>query len=283
MTGDSSKAPARGRWQEKIRIGTSGYNYPGWVGPFYPDGTRREQMLSVYADCFGTVELNFTYYGIPRPATLSRMTRQTPESFVFFVKAHKGITHDGEPEKHVGPFRTCIEPLSAAGRLGGVLLQFPQAFRRSPESLNTLRSIAESMKEFPLVAEFRHASWVDDGVFEFLRETGIAFCCVDEPRIEGLVPPIAAATSSIGYVRLHSRDGNRWYSGEGRYDYDYSREELMEWIDKLKDLAQRTTAVYVFFNNCHGAQAAQNALLMQRLLGLDSSPPPRPRQKDLFL
>ncbi len=87
-------------WRDKIIVGTSGYNYTYWVGPFYPEGTARREMLGIYAGSFSALELNFTYYGIPDPKVIGRMVRSTPDGFTFFVKAYKGITHEAEAEKH---------------------------------------------------------------------------------------------------------------------------------------------------------------------------------------
>lgn len=269
-------------WQEKIHVGTSGFDYPGWVGPFYPPGTRRKGMLSFYSRQFDTLELNFTFYGIPGPESLARMVRETPPSLGFFVKAHRGITHRREPRKYLSPFLRYLEPARESGRLRGVLLQFPQSFHNTPANREYLRWVARSLAPLPLVLEIRHDCWLGDGLFRLLREWGIAFCCVDEPRLPGLVPPLGIVTAGMAYLRLHSRNGRNWYSGGSRYDYDYSREELLQWADKLRALSRVTTSVYVFFNNCHGAQAARNALLLKELLQQRPLPHPLPAQGSLF-
>ena len=116
--------------------------------------------------------------------------------------------------------------------------------------------------------EFRRAEWDRPETFDFLREHGIGYCCVDEPNLPGLLPPTAIATTDIAYVRFHGRNATTWWGGEGslRYDYDYREGELREWVQKIRDLADRARQTYVFFNNCHAGHAAQNARLMKELL-----------------
>ena len=269
-------------WRDKIIVGTSGYSYPDWVGPFYPRGTKQDEMLAVYAGSFSSVELNFTYYGIPKPTALERMVKQTPEGFTFFVKAYRGITHEDLVDGSIPPFLESLEPAREAGRLGGVLLQFPQSFHNDEENRAVFKRIVAALGGLPLVVEMRHDCWLKKNFYRYLEEHGVAYCCVDEPRLPGLLPPQSLATASIGYVRFHSRNGNHWYAGDARYDYDYSEEELREWLPRLQEIAARTTSVHVFFNNCHHAQAVENALAFQRLLGQETRLPAHPEQRDLF-
>ena len=273
------------RWQDRIRIGTSGYSYPAWVGKFYTPGTGRREMLEHYASCFDTVELNFTYYGIPRPAVLERMVKETPDGFTFFVKAHKSMTHgDGTPRcsAAVATYLEAVSPLRESGKLGGVLLQFPQSFHDEIENRRHLDRLVANLDGIPLIVEMRHDCWLKAPFYEYLRRKGLAFCCVDEPDLPGLLPRISIRTADTSYVRFHSRDGDRWYSADRRYDYNYSEEELLEWVPKLRDLALSSSTVYVFFNNCHGAQAAANANELRTLLGQRTSMPRRMEQKPLF-
>ncbi len=201
-----------------ILIGTSGYSFPDWVGPFYPAGTDRSRMLDYYVRHFPTVEVNATYYRIPPPSTLDAMERKTPPGFEFVVKAHHDMTHDQSLDADLyRSFTRAVDPLRMAGKLSGVLAQFPYAFRRNPESEAFLLEMKRRLPDTPVFVEFRHASWVRDDLFPWLEEHGLGYVSVDEPDLPGLVPPIARATGEIGYVRLHGRNRENWWGrGEQR-------------------------------------------------------------------
>lgn len=258
----------------EIVLGTSGFSFDDWVGPFYPPGTRRAEMLALYAERFTSVEINSTYYRIPPPSTMASLHARTPAGFEFLVKANQGMTHEKiapEPSAFEA-FRACIAPLIKADKFRGVLLQFPWAFRPTQgarKRLDLLATELDSLK--PLFVEFRHASWLRAEVFRFLEDRGMGYCSVDEPALAGLVPPEARLTGELGYVRFHGRNRETWWGrGAGdRYDYDYSPQELEEWVKKIRELAEKASKVYVFFNNCHAGQAARNALLMRDMLQQD--------------
>jgi uncharacterized protein YecE (DUF72 family) len=257
-----------------VVIGTSGFSFRDWVGPFYPAGTRSGAMLAYYAEHFAAVEVNATYYRIPPARTMASLDARTPANFEFVVKAHQSMTHESVvPEADTfAAFADCLAPLRAAGKFRGTLLQFPWAFRPTRAARTRLELLHERLTPHgPLFAEFRHASWLDERVFRFLDERGIGYCSVDEPPLPGLVPPVARLTGPIGYVRLHGRNTKTWWGrgGGDRYDYDYSPAELHQWVQKIRELAERSSRVYVFFNNCHAGQAARNALLMKDLVQRD--------------
>ena len=258
----------------EIVLGTSGFSFDDWVGPFYPAGTRRAEMLERYAERFTAVEVNSTYYRIPPPSTMESLAARTPTNFEFVVKAHQEMTHEkpAPPPTAFEAFRECARPLVHAGKFRGVLLQFPWAFRPTQgarKRLDLLAAELDSLK--PLFVEFRHASWLKDEVFRYLEERGMGYCSVDEPPLPGLVPPVTLLTGEVAYVRFHGRNRDTWWGrgGGDRYDYDYSPKELEEWVKKIKDLAEKASKVYVFFNNCHAGQAARNALLMRDMLQQD--------------
>jgi uncharacterized protein YecE (DUF72 family) len=262
-----------------ILLGTSGYSFSDWIGPFYPRGTESRQMLGYYARHFMTVEVNATYYRIPPPATMAAMERKTPPGFEFVVKANQEMTHARRLEKDLyDSFLRSLEPLRAAGKLSGVLAQFPYAFHRSDEGEGFLRSLRGRIPGLPLFVEFRHDSWIREDTFRFLEEEGLGYVSVDEPALPGLVPPIARITGQSGYVRFHGRNRDNWWAsgrdgarGGGavdRYDYLYSESELREWADKIREMSAKTAKTFVFFNNCHVGQAATGAKLMRRLLEL---------------
>jgi uncharacterized protein YecE (DUF72 family) len=202
-----------------ILIGTSGYSFPDWVGPFYPPGIERRQMLDYYVRHFRTVEVNATYYRIPPPSTIDAMERKTPPGFEFVVKAHHDMTHDRslDPDLYRALARA-VDPLRMAGKLNGVLAQFPYAFRRSAESERFLIEMKRLLPDAPLFVEFRHRSWITDDLFPWLEEQGLAYVSVDEPDLPGLVPPIARATGGIAYVRFHGRNRENWWRGSAGRD-----------------------------------------------------------------
>jgi len=206
-----------------ILIGTSGYSFLDWVGPFYPPGTEKSRMLDFYARHFPTVEVNATYYRIPPPSTLHPMERKTPDAFEFVVKAHHDMTHVQSLDSELyRVFARAVEPLRLAGKLSGLLAQFPYAFRRTARNEEFLVEMKLRLPEVPLYAEFRHASWIHEDVFAWLEEQGIGYVSVDEPDLPGLVPPVARATGPGAYVRLHGRNRENWWRNpeRGRPDRD---------------------------------------------------------------
>jgi uncharacterized protein YecE (DUF72 family) len=253
----------------RILIGTSGFFFHDWVGPFYPAGTRAQDFLAYYTNHFHAVELNSTYYGIPKPETLARMAERTPPDFRFIVKLHQTMTHERtlDPET-TRTFLAALEPLKRAGKYDGLLAQFPWAFHRTPTHRRFLASLRERLAEEPLYVEFRHDSWLTPELEPSLRNHRIGFCSVDEPRLTGLLPPVTMLTTEDAYIRFHGRNADNWWGrGTGdRYDYEYQAGELEEWMGKIRDLAERARRIYLFFNNCHAGQAARSAKLMQELL-----------------
>src|SRR5688572_28381480 len=149
-----------------------------------------------------------------------------------------------------------------------MLAQFPWAFRRTAENRRFLAALRRSFEQEPMFVEFRHDSWNTPALEPSLREHRIGYCAVDEPRLDGLMPPVALRTTEDGYIRFHGRNASTWWARDGalRYDYDYRRIELEEWVGKVRALADRARRIYLFFNYCHAGQAARSAKLMQDLL-----------------
>ncbi len=255
-----------------IRIGTSGFSYPDWVGTVYPEGLPEREHLSFYAREFSTLELNVTYYRVPETRIVEGWMRKTPEGFLFSVKAFQGLTHDREAPDFA-PFVASVQPLVAGGKLGCVLAQFPYSFHPLPANRDYLKRLREGLGELPVVVEFRNASWVSQPTFDLLRSLKLGYCSVDEPRLKGLMPPVAAATGPVAYVRFHGRNAARWYDHEEaweRYNYTYSVAELAEWVPRLRELDAAAPLTLVYFNNHFGGQAVRGARdLGQLLLGLN--------------
>jgi uncharacterized protein YecE (DUF72 family) len=253
-----------------IFTGTAGFSYQDWKGTFYPPGTRDHEMLEEYARNFPVVEINSTYYAVPKPEMFLSMARRTPPEFVFNVKAYREMTHERGRVEAFDEFRKAVRPLVDHGKLGCVLLQFPWAFKNSGESTRYLKQSAARMEGLDTVVEFRHASWQTEGTFEHLRSLGLGYCCVDEPRLEGLMSPLAVVTSPTGYVRFHGRNAENWWGDDRpawqRYDYLYDEKELSEWLPGIEEMSDKADRVYVIFNNHYKGQAPANARQFERML-----------------
>ena len=253
-----------------IKVGTSGFSYPEWKGHFYPEKLPQQQMLDFYAQHFPVVEINFTYYHIPSPRNMGAMAKRAEGRVEFAVKAHQEMTHTRDRYADALPlFREAITPLREAGALGCVLVQFPFSFKATPSNTDFLCRIASDLAPHPVAMEFRHRSWTRDETFGLLCDLGVAYCCVDEPRLPNLPPPVVRATSPLGYVRFHGRNRQKWWAHSEpweRYDYLYSEAELLEWVPKIRSLAEATQKCYAFFNNHARGQAVTNAQMLVHLL-----------------
>ncbi|NLS75800.1 MAG: DUF72 domain-containing protein [Chloroflexi bacterium] len=253
-----------------LYIGTSGYSYDDWVGPYYPAGLKKADWLSYYARDFRTTEINFSYYRIPSARTLAQMAAKTPDDFVFTIKASQELTHTREENAEAfAQYTAALAPLVEAGKLGCVLAQFPYSFHATPENRDYLLAFRERLGDLPLVIEFRNNQWLAPQTYELLRAHRMGFCCVDEPRLAGLIPPVAEATSDITYVRFHGRNAAKWWEHDQafeRYDYTYSEDELREWVPKIRALEAPSRATFVYANNHWQAQAITTAKQLRFLL-----------------
>lgn len=264
-----------------VKIGTSGFSFPDWRGVVYPRNIEPKDALQYYERELGfdTVEINFTYYTLPGVKTIEGLVRKTTEKFDFVIKGFKGMTHDpfdnrlekrpemAEVKEAFKKFLYSMKPLIESKKLGGILLQFPVFFYPLSESRDYILQCKEWLGDLPLVIEFRNRAWARPETFAFLRDNGLAYCMVDEPKLPRLMPLVEEVTSSIGYLRLHGRNEN-WFNvpTSQRYNYSYSDSELREFIDPIKKIHQKAQKGYIFFNNCHAGAAARNALQMKSLL-----------------
>ena len=186
----------------RILIGTSGWDYDDWVGPFYRD---EKHKLAQYCRVFPTTEINSTFYSLPTPSLSGGLARATPRGFVFSAKLYKGITHEKKLNPKLGvdvllrEYFNAIEPLKRSGKLGPILIQMPPRPRKDFPYFEDFLSLLP--ENFKYAVEFRDHSWLDDGVFKLLEKYGVAYVIVDEP----LLPPIVKVTSDIAYIRWHGR------------------------------------------------------------------------------
>ena len=255
------------------RIGPAGWSYQDWQGVVYP-ATPGLDQLRYLSGFFTTIEINNTFYRpvVPRVAEgWVNRTQQNPD-FRFTVKLWQNFTHQREELNpgEVKKWNEGIRPLQEAERLGTVLVQFPWSFKNSHASRQQLIKRIEAFSQFPLVVEFRHASWHEEAVRNLLRRAGVGICNIDQPVIGKSIRPQSDVTSPIGYFRCHGRNYHNWFrEGAGRnarYDYLYTGEELNEQADLIQDVQRKARDVYVIYNNHFRGQAVVNALQVRKQL-----------------
>ncbi len=235
---------------ESVRIGTSGWNYAHWRGAFYPRGLAASRWLEHYAATFDTVEVNATFYRLPTAASVARWVEQTPEGFLFAVKGSRFLTHVrrlANAEEAIGRFFAPLEPLRRAGKLGPVLWQLPETFRRDDERL---AAFLDALPAGRYCVEFRHASWFVPDVLALLSERRVALVVGDHPR---RAFQRRALTADWAYVRFH-----HGASATG----DYPPGQLARWRRRIAAWRSRA-AVFAYFNNDWNAYAIANALTLR--------------------
>ena len=198
------------------------------------------------------------------------MAEKTGEDFVFSIKANKEMTHQREDNASVfRAFCQVLEPIIAAGKLGCILAQFPYSFGFNRHNWDYLEVFKKRLGELPVVIEFRNARWLRGEVFDWLRHRDLGFCCVDEPQLPNLLPPMAEVASKIGYLRFHGRNSAKWWRHEHayeRYDYSYTPQELSEWLPKIQKLDNTAEKSFVFANNHWQGQAVDTIRQLRMLL-----------------
>jgi uncharacterized protein YecE (DUF72 family) len=230
-----------------------------------------KDWLTYYASLFSTVELNVTFYRLPSTRNMDAWLRKTPDDFLFTVKAFRGLTHEREAPDF-DAFSKSIQPLAQAGKLGCVLAQFPNSFHPIPENKEYLKRMHAELKDLPLVAEFRHVAWAKPEILDMLRALPMGYCCVDEPSVKGLMPPTAVATSQIGYIRFHGRNAAHWYEHADpaeRYDYEYTAEELEDWVPKIRQVENDSEETYIYFNNHPHGHGVAGARVLGKLMNIE--------------
>ncbi len=262
-----------------VRLGTCSFADEGLVKSWYPRGVSTPKArLAYYAERFDTVEVDSPYYHLPDPTVTGRWAQRTPPEFVFHVKAHATMTrHEpAEQERAFAEFRASLEPLELSGKLRGVLLQYHPRFVKSAEAKEELARVHELLDPLVPLVEFRHRSWLEEDeradTLGFLEQQGLAYVSVDAPptRASNVVPPVAAATNAVAYVRFHGRNVKTWNirseKSWHRFDWMYSAEELTEWVEKLGRLASEADEVYAMFNNNRDDFAPRSAMILRDLL-----------------
>ena len=272
-----------------LRVGPAGWSYPDWAGYVYPARRPKGFHEATYlADFFDTIEINTSFYQPLHPdhadAWLGRVSANP--SFVFTAKLWQKFTHDpsatAEDERAV---RAGFDVLRKADKLAAVLLQFPFSFHCTPDTVLYLTAVLKRFADYPLVVELRHSSWQSGDTLALLREHHTGFCNIDQPIIGHSLEPSAEATSSIGYVRLHGRRYDTWFSDDPatpsheRYDYLYSPEELAPWVARIRTIQAHTRSTFVVTNNHFQGKAVVNALQLISILNGSKVRVPEPLRR----
>lgn len=264
-----------------IRVGTCSWADESFSKAWYPKGVKSGERLGYYAERFDVVEGNSTFYRLPDEELVARWARLLPDGFVMHVKAFGLMTrhpvrldalpedlHDAveadergrvdRPSREVRGevfrrFLAALEPLREAGKLGGILMQFPPYVVPKPRSYEYLEWAREQLEGHEMLVEFRHKAWFEEPVepLAFLEEHGMTYVTVDAPP--DVIPLVAARTSPTAYVRFHGRNRATWFKRTGstaeRFDYLYTPMELREWAGTLRELEAEAEVVYAMFNN----------------------------------
>jgi uncharacterized protein YecE (DUF72 family) len=277
-------------WTDKSLIAS------GW----YPKGaSSAEERLKYYASQFPVVEVDSTYYFMPSEENSRRWVERTPDGFTFNIKAFSILT--GHPtkenalpkeiarpeKKNVYPkdldgaaideiwdrFLSALDPLRQAGKLGCLLFQFPPWFVIGRKSKDYVLQCAKRAAPVPICVEFRHETWMRednrDETLDFLEGHAIPYVCVDMPQgFRSSIPPVVAATAELAVVRFHGRNADEWESGsvQRRFRYLYKRDELEDWVPRIRSLREEAATTHVLMNNCYRDYAQVNAKQLSDLL-----------------
>jgi uncharacterized protein YecE (DUF72 family) len=266
-------APQTGR---RIVVGPAGWSYTDWSGYVYPASRPKGFHEATYlSEFFDTIEINTSFYHPIRPEHATNWLERVASNpaFLFTAKLWQRFTHEPSATKDDElAVRAGFDILQKAGKLGAVLLQFPFSFHRTKETVGHLSEVLKRFADYSLVVEFRHASWQSSETMALLREHHTGFCNIDQPIIGRSVEPSAESTSPVGYVRLHGRRYDSWFTDDPascaheRYNYMYSLDELDPWISRIRSVAERSANTFVVANNHFQGKAVVNALQLMSIL-----------------
>ena len=297
----------------KILVGTASWSDPGFVERWYPKKLPASDRLPWYAQHFGLVEINSTFYSAPEPRMVERWCAATPDDFTFDVKLHQLFSFHSTPAKllppdlqrqvdtdakgKVMPTRDIQEALlkiflgamaifRSAGKMGVLLLQLSPAFSPRKHELNELTPLIEMLNGYELAIEFRNRNWTVDGQLQstinFARKHGAIFVNVDAPMSNHFTVMRSdvdeVTNSNVAYLRLHGRNEKAYITGKtvaARFDYDYDEKEIAEVAERSRKLATEARDVHVIFNNNNLDYAPHAALRLRKALGQIVNPPPK--------
>jgi len=246
--------PTRPSQIGSVHIGTSGWHYKHWVGPFYPAKMPPSKMLRFYLERFDTVEINNSFYRLPTESAIESWCRETPADFCFAVKASRYITHNrklNDPVNSVEKFLSVIEKFGR--RLGPILFQLPPLWKVNRDRLEGFLGGLPTYHRY--VFEFRNPTWDVPEVYEILHRHNAAYCIYE---LAGYQSPIQI-TADFTYVRLHG-------PGANKYQGDYSEETLRTWASRIEAWRKELKHIFVYFDNDQAAYAPKNALELKKML-----------------
>jgi uncharacterized protein YecE (DUF72 family) len=246
--------------ESSIHLGTSGWSYNEWEGPFYRKGEKRK--LRAYSNIFKIVEIDSTFYRNPSKETVMGWLKYSPPDFVFTAKMPQLITHvkrlglKGAVKADLNTYFDLMRPLQLGGKLGCFLIQLPPKCDCNTDNLEMFFGMLDPM--FRYAVEFRNTSWFKDETWDLLNKYDVAYTIVDEP----LLPPEIHLTTDFAYFRWHGKGEKIWF------DYRYSKEELDAWVPKVQETSKSVKKIYGFFNNHYHGYAPENCLYLLEKLGL---------------
>jgi uncharacterized protein YecE (DUF72 family) len=245
---------SNGRGMGKVHIGTSGWHYKHWIGPFYPGKLPSSKMLRFYVEHFDTVEINNSFYRLPAPTAIQAWCRETPPGFCFAVKASRYITHNrklNDPKETVEKFMSVAEKLER--RLGPILFQLPPGWKLNLERLDNFLSGLPRHHRY--VFEFRNPTWNVPEVFGLLHRHNAAYCIYD---LAGFQSPIQI-TANFTYIRLHGPAANK-------YQGDYTESALRTWASRISAWRNDLKHIFAYFDNDQAGFAPKNARELKKML-----------------
>lgn len=247
---------------KNLHIGTSGFSYGKWKGIFYPEDLPQKEDLEYYATQFKSVEINNTFYRLPRKSTVEKWLARVPADFVFTFKASRYISHIKRLDVEHDSIELLYGPLEPASKKGSnhcLLFQFPASFKEEQERLERFLKMLPQEKHFRHAFELRHESWFHEETYKTLRKYNVALVMNDSPR-EGEQgaqkwPPGGAETASFFYIRFHG--------SQQLYTSRYTDEELDQYAQMLREKLDRGLHVYAYFNNDAAGHAPFDALRLE--------------------
>ncbi len=238
---------------KKWWIGTSGWSYKHWQGIFYPLNLKNSDWLGYYVSHFPTVEVNSTFYRIPFKGMITSWLKKTPNDFRFVIKGSRRITHYKKLRDFKDPLQVFLERLEPLReKILCILWQLPPSLKRDIVLMEEF--LSQLPGNFRYALEFRHASWIEDNTFQLLERYQVAHCTVSAPKF----PCNLTTTTDFAYIRFHGITG--WYN------YNYTEDDLLWWMENILMIGKRTDKVLVYFNNDYNAYAVKNALRLKALL-----------------
>jgi uncharacterized protein YecE (DUF72 family) len=255
-----------------IYLGTQGWSYKDWVGPFYPAGATSREYLRLYSRQFNAVELDSTFYGTPAPSRVHAWRESTPPGFRFTAKVPRQITHDFRLLDVEAEFETFVDVIGGLDeKLGAILIQLP------PDMTIDERPAVEAFlgrlpPGFDFAVEFRHRSWLREDIFDFLRDRAVAWTtAVALPYM----PEHVELTAPFAYVRWMGDHRRITRLDETQID---NQADLDRWATRLDEIAQHVQRIYGFANNHYSGHSPNDIRHLQSRLGIQPLPPNVPEQ-----